>query len=65
MKRGVCWVRRWTLNGRYPQIDGHRWFFALGMISDDMEQRSIVAEALVRTDGDIAVFERGLACGQR
>jgi ADP-ribosylglycohydrolase len=58
-------LSRKAVKARYPRIDGHRWVFGRGMISDDTEHTWIVAEALLRADGDVAVFERHLARGLR
>ncbi|KJR42091.1 ADP-ribosylglycohydrolase [Candidatus Magnetoovum chiemensis] len=46
----------------YPQkIDGYRFFFGKGMISDDTEHSCFTAIALARSKGDEPVFEKILA----
>src|SRR5258708_22469378 len=40
----------------YPKIDGHRFVFGHGMISDDTEHCCMTAQALIVSAGDAAVF---------
>ncbi len=41
--------------------DRHRFCFGRGMISDDTEHTCMVAQALIASGGEVAVFERHLA----
>ena len=45
----------------FPHLDGHRFFFGRGMVSDDTEHTCFVAQALIVSAGDAALFERRFA----
>src|SRR5688572_25940638 len=45
----------------FGRIDGHRFLFGRGMVSDDTEHTCLVAQALIASAGDIPRFERHLA----
>lgn len=45
----------------YREIDGHRFLFGRGMISDDTEHTCIAAQALIVSGGDAQKFARSLA----
>ncbi len=45
----------------FPQIEGYRFFFGKGMISDDAEHACITAQALAVSGGDEGLFARALA----
>jgi ADP-ribosylglycohydrolase len=46
---------------RYPHINGHRFLFGRGMISDDTEHACMVAQSLITSAGDVQAFVRSLA----
>ena len=41
--------------------DRQRFFFGRGMVSDDTEHTCMVAQALIESDGDVALFQHSLA----
>ena len=43
----------------------HRFIFGRGMVSDDTEHTCLVAQALIRSEGDIDRFQHSLAWGLR
>jgi ADP-ribosylglycohydrolase len=45
----------------YPKLSGPRLLFGRGMVSDDTEHASMVAQALIVSAGDTARFTRSLA----
>ena len=45
----------------YPKIEGHRFVFGHGMISDDTEHSCMAAQALIVSAGDPAIFARSFA----
>lgn len=45
----------------FPRLDGHRFFFGRGMVSDDTEHTCLVAQALLVSAGDVDLFGRRLA----
>lgn len=45
----------------YPKIEGHRFLFGHGMISDDTEHSCMTAQALIVSAGDPAIFGRRFA----
>lgn len=47
------------------ELEGHRFFFGRGMVSDDTEHTCLVAEALIRSAGEPDAFERYLSAGLR
>ncbi len=44
-----------------PKLDGHRYFFGRGMISDDTEHSCMVLQAVIVAGGDSERFARSLA----
>lgn len=44
-----------------PEINGHRFVFGKGMISDDTEHACMVAQALIVSGGDVQPFANSLA----
>ena len=45
----------------FPDSTKHHLVFGKGMVSDDTEHAGFVAEALIRSDGDVKVFQKRLA----
>jgi ADP-ribosylglycohydrolase len=45
----------------FPHIDRYQFFFRRGMFSDDTEHACLTAQALLRSGGDLARFQRDLA----
>lgn len=48
-----------------PRIDGPRFLFGRGMVSDDTEHTALLAQALLRSGGDIERFRRALGWSLR
>src|SRR2546421_292743 len=45
----------------YPRLDGPRFVFGRGMVSDDTEHTCMVAQALLAAGGDVRAFVRSFA----
>lgn len=45
----------------FPNIEGHRFFFHRGMISDDTEHTCMTAQALIASNGDVSSFLKSLS----
>ena len=45
----------------FPDTAKHHFFFGKGMVSDDTEHACFVAQALIRSHGDVRVFQNQLA----
>ena len=45
----------------FPDTAKHHFFFGKGMVSDDTEHACFVAQALIRSQGDVHVFQNQLA----
>ena len=45
----------------FPDTAKHHFFFGKGMVSDDTEHACFVAQALIRSQGDVRVFQNQLA----
>lgn len=50
---------------QFGPLEGHRWLFGWGMISDDTEHACLVAQALAGSGGEVEEFRRLLAGGLR
>lgn len=55
---GLTWERQARL---FPNLDGPRLVGHRGLVSDDTEHACLVAQALIESTGDAAVFERNFA----
>lgn len=49
----------------FPNIDGYRFLFGKGMMSDDTEHTCMVAQAIIKSGGDEKWFARDLAWRMR
>jgi len=45
----------------FGPVDGHRFFFGRGMVSDDTEHASMVAQSLIASRGEASEFQRQLS----
>jgi ADP-ribosylglycohydrolase len=48
-------------NKLFPNSNKHNLLFGKGMVSDDTEHACFVAQAIIRADGDVGVFQNRLA----
>lgn len=49
----------------FPDPTKHHLIFGKGMVSDDTEHAAFVAQALIRSRGNVKVFQKQLACSLR